>query len=313
MSRPRPLRLVAAAGIVATVLLLAACAPAGPPATETASPTASTPGPGVEATPAPPVVVDGLGLQILQNRPDYGNRMLQLSVTNDGDAAVTVTAATFRSPQFAAPSEWSKPTEIPAGLTRHLPVQLGTAICPAPATTATLSVTVVDSSGATRTVTGEPSDPFGVLERIAGEDCLDDAVAAVADLHLTDTLEVAGNGADAVAHLTVVADPSNGTGELNLDAARSTILLAPPDGDTWPLDRTVVGGGAPETFTLDAVPARCDPHAIAEDKRGTYIPVALAVEGGAAGTVYLRSSDALRLAIYDYIAAACGFAVPPSP
>jgi len=299
---------IAVALCTAAALLLAGCAPQG--AAETTTPTAPAP---VDESPAPPVVVDGLGLQILQNRPDYGNRMLQLSVTNESDTALTVTAATFTSPQFEAPSEWAKPTEIPPGLTRHLPVQLGTAICPAPATTPALAVTVVDASGVSRVVTGEPSDPFGVLERIAGEDCLDDAVAAVADLRLDDTLEVTGSGGDAVAHLKVHVDPSTGAGELRLEEARSTILLAPAEGDTWPFDRTVMGGGAPESFSVAAVPARCDPHAIAEDKRGTYIPISLAITDGPSGTMYLRSSDSLRLAIYDYIAATCGFAVPPSP
>ncbi|TAJ49881.1 MAG: hypothetical protein EPO52_02810 [Herbiconiux sp.] len=300
-------------GALLTALLLAGCAPTG--GTEGTTPTSSaaaSAGTTAGTTAAPPVVIDGLGLEILQNRPDYGNRMLQLSITNEGDTALTVTAATFSSPQFEAPSEWVKTTEVPPGLTRHLPVQLGTAICPAPATTPTLTVTVVDASGTSRIVTGRPSDPFGVLERIAGEDCLDDAVAAVAALRLDDTLEVTGTGADSVAHLTVHVDPSMGSGELHLEEARSTILLSPTEGDTWPLDRTITGGDSPQTLSVAAVPARCDPHAIAEDKRGTYIPISVTITDGPAGTVYLRSSDQLRLAIYDYLAATCGFAVPSS-
>lgn len=291
----------------AAALVLTGCTPQG--GAQTAAPTASA---AVGTSPAPPVVVDGLGLEILQNRPDYGNRMLQLSVTNGEDTPLTVTGATFSSPQFETASTWAKPTEIPPGLTRHLPVQLGTAICPAPATTPMLVVTVVEASGTSRVVTGEPADPFGVLERIAGEDCLDDAVAAVAELRLDDTLEITGSGRESVAQLTVHVDPSKGSGALRLEEARPTILLAPAEGDTWPLDHTVMGRGSPESFTVAAVPARCDPHAIAEDKRGTYVPISLTIIGGPTGTISLRSSDRLRLAIYDYLAAACGLAVPSS-
>ncbi len=310
-----PGRRAGGAGAVCALLLLLLAGCAAPAAPDSPSATSSSRAPSpsaVDPTPAAPLVVDGLGLQILQNRPDYGNRMLQLSVTNEGDAALTVTSATFTSPQFEAPSEWTRPTEIPPGLTRHLPVQLGTAICPTPATTPTLAVRVVDASGVSRVVTGEPSDPFGVLERIAGEDCLDDAVAAVAQLRLDDALEITGSGTDAVAHLTVHVDPAGGSGELHLEEARSTILVAPAEGDTWPLGLSVKGDSPPETFTVAAVPARCDPHAIAEDKRGTYIPISVTITDGPAGTVYLRSSDQLRLAIYDYLAGTCGFAVPSS-
>jgi hypothetical protein len=313
--------------VPATVIGCAEQPPSPTPASASAS-TASTPGAATKSTPAPPTVVDGLGLSVLQNRPDYGKRVLQLSVTNETDEPVTVVAARFESAQFATPALWSKLTEVPAGLIRQLPVQLGEAVCPTPAAHPSLVVTVVDASGSTRDVAATPSDPFGVLERIAREDCLDDAVATIATLRLDDSLRVSGDGSDAVAHVRLVVEPvpaatdtpSGGAPEgdgsdgesrgraLQLDSVGSTILLAPAKGATWPLDATFSPGDATTDFELDAVPARCDPHAIAEDKRGTFLPVAVSVEGGLAGTVFVPSSDTLRLAIYDFIASRCGFA-----
>ncbi|MCS5715240.1 hypothetical protein NVV95_11845 [Herbiconiux sp. CPCC 205716] len=328
-----------------TALLLVAVSGCSNPATPAAGPAASssatTPagasvaptGTTANGTTPPtvaPVVVDGLGLAIVQNRPDYGARRLQLSITNESASPVTVTAAQFSSPQFTAPVAAAKGTEIPVGLTRFLPVLLPEAVCPAPSTTPTLTVTVTDAAGASREVAGSPADPFAVLPRIAGEDCLDDAVATVADLRLADTLEVTGAGSDSVAHLQLIVDPRpmatttdtgassrtaplspTGAGPitLRLDHAASTILLRPADGTDWPIDLEVTPGDAPVTVTLDAVPARCDPHAIAEDKRGTFVPVTLEIPGGPAGTVSIPSSDTLRLAIYDYLASTCGFAV----
>ncbi len=296
--------------LAVSLLILSGCAAQPQPASSTAATSTAT---GATTAPeASPVVIDGVGLAILQNRPDYGNRVLQLAVTNEGADPLTVTAARFSSPQFESVAEWTKPTEVPPGLIRQLPVQLGTAICPAPSTTSTLTVTVTDAAGTSREISGRPSDPFGVLERIAGEDCLDDAVAAVATLIVHDDFDVTGSGADAVAHLRLTADPGRGSGSLRLIEAGSTILLEPADGSTWPLDATVEGGDEPRQFVLDAVPARCDPHAIAEDKRGTYLPVTVEVGGDAdapsSGTVYLRSSDTLRLALYDFIAGSCGLA-----
>jgi hypothetical protein len=298
---------------------MTACSTSAPDSSPAPSPVASA-SPTV-STPAPPTVVDGVGLAILQNRPDYAKRVLELSVTNEGDQPLTVSEASFTAPQFVAPVEWPAaaaanpaPVQIPAGLTRYLPVQLPEAVCPPPgAAAATLEITFTDASGVTRQVTGQPADPFDVLARIAGEDCLDEAVAQVATLTLDDTVEVTGSGADAVAHLRLHVDPVGGRGELHLDEARFTILLAPADGTTWPLDTTVRGGDAPLTVTLDAVPARCDPHAIAEDKRGTFLPVVLSVTDGPSGTVSVPSSDELRLALYEFIAARCGFASTPAP
>lgn len=333
--------MTARAAVLAALTALALVAVSGcssppSPAPSTAAPTdvgtgsaSGTPMPA--ATPAETVVIDGLGLAILQNRPDYGARRLQLSITNETDAPVTVTAARFGSPQFVAPVETAKATEVPAGLTRFLPVLLPEAVCPAPATTPELTVTMIDADGTAGEVTGRPADPFGVLDRIATEDCLDEAVAAVATLRLSDTLRITGDGPDAVAHLDLIVEPrpmgvttdtggssivapaapsGDGPATLHLDHAASTILLEPADGADWPLDLAVTPGDSPTTITLDAIPARCDPHAIAEDKRGTFVPVTLELSDGPAGTVSIPSADPLRLAIYDYVASACGFAVP---
>ncbi|NQX34205.1 hypothetical protein [Herbiconiux sp. VKM Ac-2851] len=317
------------------VLLVAVSGCSNPPSpavsTAPAAPTPTGSDTSATAPDTAPVVVDGLGLAILQNRPDYGARRLQLSITNETDASVTVTAARFSSPQFTTPVAAEKSTDVPAGLTRYLPVALPDAVCPAPAIVPELTVTVTDATGASRDITARPADPFGVLDRIATEDCLDVAVSAVATLRLSDTLRVTGDGPDAVAHLALIVEPrpkgvttdtggasdtapaapsGNGPATLHLDHAASTILLEPADGADWPLDLDVAPGDGPATLTLDAVPARCDPHAIAEDKRGTFIPVTLELAGGPAGTVSIPSSDPLRLAIYAYLASTCGFAVP---
>jgi hypothetical protein len=277
-----------------------------------ATATGDTASPAPSLAPSPDaVVVEGLGLAILQNRPDYATRTLQLSVTTEGDEPVTVLAARFESPQFVAAAEWAGSAEVPAGLERRLPVALPAAVCPAPEGAASrLTVTVADGSGE-RTVSARPADPFGGLARIAGEDCLGEAVSAVARLRLDDTLPVSGSGPDATARLTLHVDPAPPTGtpeELELESVSPTILLDPAEGTDWTVARAVAAGDDPFAITLDAVPARCDPHAVAEDKRGTVLPVAVRL-GGISGTVHVVPSEAMKQALYDFIASACGYAV----
>jgi hypothetical protein len=59
---------------------------------------------------------------------------------------------------------------------------------------------------------------------------------------------------------------------------------------------------------LTVAPARCDPHAIAEDKQGTRFPVTVRLDGGigAAATVIVAVDDGTRAALYDAIRRACG-------
>ncbi|MFB2584277.1 hypothetical protein [Herbiconiux liukaitaii] len=300
---------------------LSGCAAAPPSASPSPS---SPPRPTADAA----VVIDGIGLAVLQNRPDYATRTLQLAVTNEGAAPVTVVSARFESTQFASTSDWSKHTEVPAGLIRQLPVPLGEAVCPAPdGALARLTVTVAEADGTERTVTAAPADPFGVLERIAGEDCFEESVADTTTLRLDDRLEITGTGREAVARLTLHVEPvddgaggAGGAGEpsrssVTLVAARPTILLDPAEGDDWPLDVTVAAGDQPVAVEIDVVPARCDPHAIAEDKRGTVLPIEVTRSEGdtgtgtGTGTVHVVPSDTLRVALYDFIASSCGFAV----
>ncbi|MGD8194945.1 hypothetical protein ACEXQB_010695 [Herbiconiux sp. P18] len=313
-----------AAGIGAAALL-ALLVVSGCTGRPTAAPSATpvaTPAPG--ATPAGDLqltrVVDGLGLAVVQNRPDYGDRRLQLSITNEGPETITVASAVFSSAQFAAEARSSTGTDVPPGLTRFLPVDLPDAVCPAPSAEPRLSVTLTAADGSEREVAGQPADPFGVLPRIALEDCLEVSVASVAAIRLADDLSVTGTGPDAVAHVSLIVEPrAAATGaDLSLELAevRSTILLQPAEGDIWPVGRTVQPGDEPFTVDLAAVPARCDPHAVAEDKRGTFFPLTLELSDpdsttqSAPATLDVPSSESLKRALYAYLAATCGFTLP---
>ncbi|WP_368499358.1 hypothetical protein [Herbiconiux sp. A18JL235] len=317
--------------VLAAAATTSGCTMSGPEGDTTSATAAVAATPSVAATPAPtsaPTVVDGVGLEILQSRTDYATRGLQVSITNAGDEPIVVTAASFESPHFATPAHWSgAPVEVPPGLTRHLPVALGAAVCPAPEGPSELIVELRgggDSEGSSggssggssdsgvgdaRTVRGEPSDPFGALSRIASEDCLQHAVAETAALSFS-ALRVEGSGPGSTALLELRIAPTGAAGGpvLQLTEVRPSILLQPRNGGSWPLDLEVEPGDPPSALTLEAVPARCDPHAVAEDKRGTVLPLDLVLDDGTDGTVDLAADAAVTQQVYDFIAESCGFA-----
>ena len=61
----------------------------------------------------------------------------------------------------------------------------------------------------------------------------------------------------------------------------------------------------PSELRLGIRPARCDPHAVAEDKVGTLLPLQVRV-AGRQGVLKIDSGDKLRIRIYEFVTTACG-------
>jgi hypothetical protein len=61
----------------------------------------------------------------------------------------------------------------------------------------------------------------------------------------------------------------------------------------------------PQTVTLELRPARCDPHAIAEDKLGTVLPLTVRVDEGEPGVVTVPADRDLRNQIQKFAHQAC--------
>jgi hypothetical protein len=63
--------------------------------------------------------------------------------------------------------------------------------------------------------------------------------------------------------------------------------------------------GEPGTvLALRVRPARCDPHAVAEDKVGTLLPLTVAV-GSREGVLKVAADGQLRAQLYDFVTQAC--------
>jgi hypothetical protein len=181
------------------------------------------------------------------------------------------------------------------------------AICPVPsvATEVVVDYTVADIRQSSRL---EPADPFGVIERLADRDCLARTVASAARLTLSDSLAVTSPD-DGVATLEILVEPSGDADapSFTIESVDATTLLSPAGGEArWTVDAAVRPADEPSSIRLAVSPARCDAHAIAEDKVGTILPVRVRLESGAEGIVQVPSSDVLRAALYDVIARSCG-------
>ena len=300
--------------------------------------------PAAETATATPVPTGPVAAEIGQFRDNYSKQIIEIQLTNTTGAALTVLGAELTSPLFAAPITWPAHTgriELPPGQTKSLPAPLPAPECgsrsPAasgPGTTsgtdagnAFVSLRLMVPQGTVRQGTGQQgtaqqetsppqaettapaADTFGVLARNNTEMCLTREALAVAAISLAPDLEVAADGRTAVVRLLIQPRAASGSGagsagELVIDRVEETTLLAEAPEPPWPHSLTLRTGGAPAEVRLGIRPARCDPHAVAEDKVGTLLPLRVRV-AGREGVLKIDAGDQLRGRIYDFVTTAC--------
>ena len=248
-------------------------------------------------------------VEVNQSRDQYGKQAILLQLTNTTDTILTVTEARLRSTLFEAEISWEPSggsLELPPRQPKSVPAALPAAACDTSGgTPAELNATInysmpgKDPVGASTS----PTDPFGVLSRNAGEQCIATEAAAVATIALDPGLEVAADGRTAVVRLIITpATPGTDAQSLTIEAIDETTLLAQSPAAPWPRNAAV--GAAKQELPLTIRPARCDPHAVAEDKVGTLLPLRVAI-GERKGVLKIAAPNDLRGRIYDFVTAAC--------
>jgi hypothetical protein len=250
-----------------------------------------------------------LSVSVTQYRLDYAPRALEVSVTNDAPEPVTVTRASFRWPGFTGAATWERDTEIPSGSTRDLRVLLGEPVCAAEAhSAASVAIELRDEDGGPARGALEPSDPLGTIAKVFAADCIAERFAAVASVTTGDELRTETVDGRLVASLDVTVHPQEGGGTARVLGIGRTILVRPADGgQSWPLAWNAGDGSGPLETTIGLIPNNCNPHTVAEDKRGTYFPVEVSFDDATGGTVFAPVSNTVRKQIYAYIAEYCGW------
>lgn len=253
---------------------------------------------------------DGIGVSVFQNRFDYSTRVLEIKVTNSTDAAITVTRAAFESTRFAETALWDRLQQIPAGAARDLKVQLPAPRCDdgEPVDSVTLDFTLADGTAGTARLT--PTDEQGRLDTINQEDCLGASLAAIATITPPEALQWSP-GAHAPAIVEISVQPAGAAGTATILEAKGTVLLGLSDAEgapltVLPLNLLVDATSAAASIRLAVTPNRCDPHAVEEDKRGTFFPLDVETSDGRSGTVYVAVGDEVRRSLYEFYADYCG-------
>ena len=249
-----------------------------------------------------------ISVSVQQNRLDIARGKMSVVVHNDGADAVTLTALTYADPHWASVLQWAGALPVPPGRARSVTADLMSPACASPTDAAGTAHLVFQTDRGAASDDYAVDDPFGFVARAVQQGCFASRFAATAAVDLVDVATVTRDGA-AVAELTVRI-ANHGATSVRLDTVKSTTLLQPAAGGWLWQPAQVVAAGESLTLRIDAVPARCDMHAIAEDKVGTRFDAAVSVLSDPidSGTLTLVASDEQRSRLYDFVASACGFA-----
>lgn len=290
---------------VAALLVVAAAVLSG------CSPTAPA-DPGSLAQPGPVTVTDvAVTAEVYRSRIDPSRGGIQLSVRNDAAVPLTIVGARLESPALQQPIVRERTTVIGPGLTRDLALTLTAAACPADEPEPPQAVLVVQLiDGSTAEVAVPTVDRIGQWAEWVAAECL---AAAVAErVQLTVRHDPTRDDGSLIGLLLDIAPRSGARGaEVALVSLSDTVLFGlvqAADGarvTSAPLPPEAAGGTAAVSIPLLLTPARCDAHAIADDKQGTLFRVAVQVDGQP-GVVTVVADDATRAALYDAYTRACG-------
>lgn len=298
-------RRAALAPRVAALLVVAAAVLSG------CSPTAPA-DPGSLAQPGPVTVTDvAVTAEVYRSRIDPSRGGIQLSVRNDAAVPLTIVGARLESPALQQPIVRERTTVIGPGLTRDLALTLTAAACPADEPEPPQAVLVVQLiDGSTAEVAVPTVDRIGQWAEWVAAECF---AAAVAErVQLTVRHDPTRDDGSLIGLLLDIAPRSGARGaEVALVSLSDTVLFGlvqAADGarvTSAPLPPEAAGGTAAVSIPLLLTPARCDAHAIADDKQGTLFRVAVQVDGQP-GVVTVVADDATRAALYDAYTRACG-------
>ena len=254
----------------------------------------------------------GVNIDVYQSRIDYAEHKLEVAVANTTNTPFEILALSFSSPVFTPAATYDRaPTTVRPGLTTDFRLLLPLARCDATSGTLTVSLrfSVDGRQGAAKLT---PKDRIAQLPSIAAEDCRDNAVSTVAKIAPATAVHYATVDGQKAAVLDFTATPTGAGGILTIKDVRGTVLLGARDpatgriGDTVPLGIDLSKATMPVTFSLTLLPARCDPHVVLEDKRGTFFSftVTTALD---TGRIFIGVSDGVRIQLYDYVGSRCGW------
>ncbi len=252
-----------------------------------------------EQKPLPSAIV----MHVDQSRLERKTRHVFVRVENDTKVRLTIAGFTLTSPRFDRVM-WKGDESIAPGLQTDLEFTMPPTRC-GKDLGATVKLTYRYGDSGERVSAGKADDPYEAIGLLMDRDCARNTLAEAADLRVG-TPTVVGVGATSVLHLPVTLTPTGKRSDLRFGGFESTPLFRQGDDSPVNVDQPI-SSTEPTHLVMEVVPARCDPHALAEDKVGRLFGMVVLAPGlPKDSSFYLPLDEAQREAFYSYFHIRCG-------
>lgn len=249
---------------------------------------------------------DDLAAYVDQSRLQREGRTLFVRLVNDAVRRVTVTHADIESPRFGTITwDGEKSFENEADLEFELPRSgCGTG------SDAEVRLTYRIDDGPELQSTTTATDRYGAVALFMDRDCAEERLREAATLELG-AVRITGEGRSSVYELPVTLTPTGEQDDVAFVGFEDTVLFRQvrgsahvDEGVTYPLG----ADDPPVEVVLRLIPSRCDPHALADDKVGTLVPVRVTgPDLPPAAAFYLPIGDERRAALRGFVPTYCGW------
>lgn len=246
---------------------------------------------------------DGVVMHVDQTRLERKTRHVFLRVENNTKRSMTITGFVLDSPRFKQVT-WKGDEPIGPGQETDLEFTIPPSHC-GKDLDASVRLTYRINDSDERESVGKADDPYEQIGLLMARDCARTTLAEAAVLGVGSP-RVVGSGPTSVLHLPITLTPTGDRDDVRFGGFESTPLFRQADDSPVGVDEPI-SSTEPTRLDMSVVPARCDPHALAEDKVGRLFGMRVIAPGLAKDTsFYLPLDRAQREALYGYFRTRCG-------
>lgn len=245
---------------------------------------------------------DGVSLLSDQSRLHRKDREIYVRIQNKSDKAIHVESFTLTSERMSK-VEWTGDEDIAAGTEADLEYDMPKGRC-GTGFTPTVRLTYRMGDSGARISTIRADDRYGNISLALDRDCAENALKEAAKLTVGDPT-ITGVGRKSVLNLPVTMTPTGKRDDVRFGGFGSTVLFNQAGGS--PADVDIPLTKDPVKLVMKVTPARCDGHALADDKVGRLFDVNVLGDGiGEGASFYLPLTAPQRVAFFDFYRSHCG-------
>ena len=245
---------------------------------------------------------DGVTVVSDQARLHRMDREIFIRIHNESGRTIHVESFTLTSDRLDTVT-WSGAEDITTGTEADLEYDMPKGRC-GTGFTPSVRLTYRFGDSGPRVSTVRADDLYGNISLALDRDCAESALTEAAKITVGDPT-IVGVGDASVLHLPVTLTPTGKRDDVRFGGFGSTVLFNQAEGSPADVDIPLVDD--PVELVMKVTPARCDGHALADDKVGRLFDVTVFGDDvGKNASFYLPLTTPQRVTFFDFYRFHCG-------